>query len=76
MRKVIGAQRSQLINQFIGESLLTASGAMALAVVLGPIALSTFNRLSGKSLQFEIDRKGQVLFRINSEEYETELARS
>ncbi len=50
MRKVVGAERMDLIKQFIGESLLLAFVALLLAVLLAEVFLSMFNTLSGKSL--------------------------
>ncbi len=50
LRKVIGAERSALIGQFIGEAILLTffSLLMALAIVLA--ALPVFNTITGKSL--------------------------
>lgn len=45
MRKVIGANRPQLIKQFLGESTVMAFLALPLALLLAQIALPTFNSL-------------------------------
>lgn len=51
MRKVLGAARSQLIKQFLGEAFLMTLIALCLAILLANICLPLFNELSGKSLQ-------------------------
>lgn len=50
MRKVPGAQRVQLIQQFLGESVLLSFAALLTAVVLVELLLPLFNRLSGLPL--------------------------
>ena len=50
IRKVLGAQRPQLIKQFVGESVLYSLIALALALGLVHLLLPQFNALSGKSL--------------------------
>ena len=52
MRKVVGAHRSQLIKQFLGESLLLSFIALLLALVLVEIFLPIFNALADKILVF------------------------
>ncbi len=54
LRKTIGALRSQLILQFIGESMLLAFVSLVLALVLVRIALPYFNTLAGKSIAFDL----------------------
>ena len=53
IRKVTGSTQSQLIAQFLVESILTALFALLLSVVLIAILLPTFNLLSGKSISFQ-----------------------
>ena len=48
LRKVIGADRRQIVGQFFGESLLITLLSLPLAVVLVGIALPNFNALTGK----------------------------
>jgi putative ABC transport system permease protein len=48
MRKVVGAARSQLIKQFLTESVLMTFLAAALAVTVVLLLLSEFNALTGK----------------------------
>ncbi len=51
MRKVVGAYRSQLIGQFLSESVIMAIIAMVIAVGLVILLLPDFNTLSGKIMQ-------------------------
>lgn len=50
LRKVLGSERKQLVRQFLVESVLTSSAAMALGLGLAFLALPWFNRLAGKEL--------------------------
>ncbi len=50
LRKVMGAQRQQLIIQFLGESFILCLIAVVLAVVLIEMFLPVFNALARKSL--------------------------
>lgn len=50
LRKVSGAQRGQLVAQFIGGSVLIALIAIAVALVFLKLALPFFNELSGKEI--------------------------
>ena len=50
LRKVVGAKRMQIANQFIGESLLLITIALIAGIAIAELALPTFNNLSGKSL--------------------------
>ncbi|MEO8173732.1 MAG: ABC transporter permease, partial [Sediminibacterium sp.] len=50
LRKVIGATRSSLVYQFIGEALLLTFMAAIIAVVIAMLLLPMFNSLTGKSL--------------------------
>jgi putative ABC transport system permease protein len=50
IRKVLGAQKSQLFGQFIGESFLLTVIALGLGVVLTVVFLPYFNQLTGKEL--------------------------
>ncbi len=48
LRKMFGSHRSQLIRQFLNESILLSILGMAIGVFLVILALPAFNRLSGK----------------------------
>ncbi len=50
MRKVIGAQRWQLIGQFLSESVLLSGLALLVAIALVELVLPAFNQLAGKEL--------------------------
>jgi len=50
LRKVIGAQRKQLIGQFLGESSLITFVAFILSLVLMNVLLGPFNRMAGTEL--------------------------
>ncbi|MCH5374271.1 MAG: ABC transporter permease, partial [Planctomycetes bacterium] len=54
IRKVVGAQRSQVTLQFIGESVLLTAIAMLLAVALVEIALPAFAAFLEKPLTFSL----------------------
>jgi putative ABC transport system permease protein len=54
LRKTIGALRSQLTLQFIGESMLLAFFSLVLALVLVRIALPWFNTLAGKFIALDL----------------------
>ncbi|RPI73267.1 MAG: ABC transporter permease [Ignavibacteriales bacterium] len=51
LRKVVGANRSQLINQFFGESILLTFFALCLSLLLVEILLNGFNELAGKEIE-------------------------
>ncbi len=50
MRKVLGSQRTQLIRQFLTESLLHSCLSMFLALLLAGLFLPLFNHLAQKNL--------------------------
>lgn len=52
MRKVVGAKKSQLIGQLLGEAVIASALAMLLALVLVEISLPAFNQLTGRELEF------------------------
>jgi len=53
VRKVLGSNRSQLVRQFLSESILMSCIAFLLALVLVELLLPTFNRLAGKQVETE-----------------------
>ncbi|MGD8537939.1 MAG: ABC transporter permease [Candidatus Aminicenantes bacterium] len=59
MRKVVGAERADLIRQFIGESLILSALALLVAVGLVSLLLPSFNNLAEKQLTLNI--AGNVL---------------
>jgi putative ABC transport system permease protein len=56
IRKVVGARRKQLIQQFLGESVVTALLALILSIFLVNIFLPIFNEFSGKELQLNFSQ--------------------
>ncbi|MEK7729702.1 MAG: ABC transporter permease [candidate division KSB1 bacterium] len=60
LRKVIGAQRSQLIRQFLSEALLLSVLAAALAIALVEFVLPFFNQLAAKNLDFDPFNNGII----------------
>ena len=52
IRKTIGARRSDIVRQFLGESLGMSSLALGVALVLLALVLPAFNRVAGKALAF------------------------
>lgn len=53
IRKVTGAAKSQLISQFLVESMLTAFLSLLLSILLVALCLHGFNTLSGKFISFQ-----------------------
>ncbi|MEZ5197497.1 MAG: ABC transporter permease [Bacteroidales bacterium] len=53
IRKSVGADRSNLIRQFLGESLMISFCAMLIAIVLVSVLLPWFSLLVGKELVFD-----------------------
>ena len=54
VRKVVGAQRKEIIAQFLSESVLVSWLAMILAFLLTWVALPWLNELSGQQLSIDI----------------------
>ena len=54
MRKVLGAQRKQLISQFLGESFLLTLISFVLAIGLAAYLLPLFNRLLAQPIELNL----------------------
>jgi len=54
LRKVVGASRSQLIRQFLGESLIISLLSLVIAVGIVWSLLPAFNHLADKNLSFNL----------------------
>lgn len=54
MRKVVGASRSQLIGQFLGESTLLAVFSLILAITVAYWALPVFNSFTGTAVNINL----------------------
>ncbi len=52
VRKVIGAERKQLVSQFLGETVLVALIAMVIAVIALFIVVPALNRFTDKAIAF------------------------
>jgi putative ABC transport system permease protein len=50
VRKAVGSQRSQLVQQFLAESVILSMGAFVLGLFLACICLPFFNEMANKSL--------------------------
>lgn len=55
LRKMLGSNRRQLINQFLGESVLLALVAMLLALIVTIALLPLFNNMAGRTLALGSD---------------------
>jgi len=54
MRKVVGARKSDLTQQFIGESIMLAFIALIFAIILAAIILPIMNNLLNKNLSLQV----------------------
>ncbi len=61
VRKVLGSTKSQLIKQFIGESVFISLLAAALAIALAKLFLPSFSLLVGKNVQLLISEDWQII---------------
>ncbi len=65
LRKVVGAKRTQLITQFLGESTLMSTSALLLSLLLVQLLLPTLNSLTDKNLILFLGRDlSLILFLI------------
>jgi hypothetical protein len=55
IKKVAGATRGQLIGQYLGESVLMAFLALALAIICVLFLMPSFNAITGETLQLNWD---------------------
>lgn len=61
VRKALGATRTQLIRQFLGESVLTVALALPLATALAYAALPLVNQMTGLQLAFSFGQHSLFL---------------
>lgn len=52
LRKTLGSDRTRLILQFLGESIITVFFSLLIAIIIVSIVIPYFNELSGKSFTF------------------------
>lgn len=64
LRKTLGANRSQIIWQFLGESLILTAIAMALALGIVEAVLPWFNNLLGQNLSLVVFNSPQTLMML------------
>jgi len=65
LRKVVGAGRMSLIRQFLGESVLFALLAFAIAILAVKLLLPWFNHLMNRSLAFSVVSDLPVFFAVS-----------
>jgi putative ABC transport system permease protein len=61
LRKVVGADKWQLMRQFLSETILFALIALALAIVIAILILPVFNQLSGRQLSFNLNNNYSLI---------------
>ncbi len=64
LRKVIGAQRPQLIRQFLSESIITAIISLLLALGIVLLVLPKFNQFIGRELSLNISANISLLISL------------
>ena len=64
LRKVLGANRKQLVTQFLGESVLVAGVAMLLALAFVEMALPSFSRFLDADLEMRYFGEGGLILPI------------
>ena len=66
MRKVVGAYRTDILRQFLGESVLYAVVSFLLALGLSILLLPFFNRLAGKSIALDFTGSSSLFIALIS----------
>ena len=61
LRKVVGAGRGRLIQQFLGESLILAFISLSLAVFLVSLLLTAFSNFTGKQLGLALNQNFSIV---------------
>lgn len=64
MRKVLGAERAQLIRQFLSESFIMSLLAVALAIPLVDLSLPILNSFLNKAIAFDLLGNSVLLFSL------------
>ncbi len=62
IKKVVGAERKQLIFQFLSESMLLTLFATVFAIMITLILLPSFNQITGKQISLHIDASMIISF--------------
>ncbi len=66
LRKVVGADKKQLLSQFLGETTLFALIALFIAITLAWLILPLFNQLSGRVLSIDFENNYSLLLLLIS----------
>lgn len=66
VRKVIGGERSQLVSQFLAESVLLSLLSALLGLLFARLLLPYFNQLSGRQLQFSLSLYPEMLWMFSA----------
>jgi len=66
VRKAIGAFKSEIITQFLGETFLLVLASFVVGLVLVYVALPSFNAVSEKTFQFTDTFQPQVVFMLSA----------
>jgi putative ABC transport system permease protein len=64
MRKVVGARRKQLIQQFFGETLLFSAFSMVLALAMVYFFLPSLNNLTGQFIRFSDIGRAEIVLSL------------
>ncbi len=64
MRKVFGSDQSQLVTQFLGESLLLVTTAVGIALIVTSLLLERFGGFMGRDLSLELTNVNTLAFLI------------
>jgi putative ABC transport system permease protein len=64
MRKVVGAQKGQLIGQFLSESILLSALGLFFAIVLVEFVLPGFNAMADKKLAVDLAANSTLVFSL------------
>jgi putative ABC transport system permease protein len=62
VRKVVGSKKSQLVFQFLSESVLISAIALVISVLLLALAIPQFNLITGKEIILNPLKNGMVTF--------------
>ena len=61
LRKVVGANKSALVLQFLGEAMLLSLLGLLLAMILAKLCLPAFNGFMGKHLTLDVWNNGPII---------------
>ena len=62
VRKVLGAERSSLVRQFLGESIMMSMLAFAFGLLFTYLLLPLFSRVCGKTIAFSFQQHSMLVF--------------